>query len=191
MKEKKDVLILMGIKHCGKSTQGRLLAGHFDCAFFDTDDLVTEISGKSPREIYSQFGKDAFMEAEKNACESLSGKISGKAVIATGGGICNNPAAVEILKNLGTLIFLNSDETTACDRIIKEIVIEQDGILQNLPAYIAKENPKSIEEVRNSFHKFYVERQKLYESICDYEVEMKPVSKSENTELILKKLGLA
>ncbi len=183
-----EILILMGIKHCGKSTQGKLLANHFDCNFFDTDDVILELTKKSPREIYSRSGKDAFMKAEKDACAHLQKKISKKAVIATGGGICNNSEAIKILKEMGMLIFLNSDETTACDRIIKEIVIEQDGILQNLPAYIAKENPKSINEVRESFHKFYAERQKLYKSICDIEVALKPVSKQENTALILASL---
>ncbi len=190
MKNKNDVLILMGIKHCGKSTQGKLLSAKFSCAFFDTDDVIFEMTGKSPRDIYSQKGKEAFFQAEEEACRSLPAKIHGKAVIATGGGICNNQGALDVLRNLGTLIFLNSDETTACDRIIKEIVIEQDGILQNLPAYISKENPKTLDDVRNIFHQFYTERQKLYKSICDVEVILKPVSKQENTLLILKAVGI-
>ena len=89
------------------------------------------------------------------------------------------------LKKIGLFVFLNSDEDTACDRIIKEVKILENGELSNLPAYIAKENPKSIDDVRKSFHNFYVERQKIYKSICDIEVEMMHVSKSENMERIV------
>ena len=183
----KQTLILMGIKHCGKTTQGKLLSAHFGCDFFDTDDLVEAMTGKTPREIYSTEGKEAFMRAETEACKSLLSK-TGKFVVSTGGGICSNPDAIAELKKVGTFIFLNSDETTACDRIIKEIKIMENGNLENLPAYIAKENPQSIADVRNSFHNFYMERQKIYKSICDIEVQMLPISKPENMKKILSVL---
>ena len=33
-------IILIGIKHSGKSTQGKELAKHFGTSFFDTDDVI-------------------------------------------------------------------------------------------------------------------------------------------------------
>lgn len=188
-------IILMGIKHCGKSTQARLLSRHYSVPSFDTDDLITEITGKTPREIYSSEGKEAFMKAEAKACQYLKEKIDAlpetgiKAVIATGGGICNNQAAVDILKSAGILVFLNSDEETAVSRIIREIKIESNGSLSNLPAYIAVENPKSLNDVRISFHKFYVARQSIYNSLCNVTVDMKPVTKSENRDAIIDALA--
>lgn len=178
----------MGIKHCGKSTQGRLLAKHFACPFFDTDDLIEERSGMSPREIYSTYGKERFLQEEAEACRFLSETKQEFCVIATGGGICNNPVALEHLKKIGTFIFLNSDESIACGRIIREIHILENGTLENLPAYIAKENPSSIDDVRKSFHNFYAERQKIYEQIADVKVDMKAASRSENMNEILKAL---
>lgn len=185
-------IILLGIKHCGKSTQGKLLAKHFDCPFFDTDDEVTVLTGKNPRQIYTEQGKEAFLEAEKQACEKLADKLSSinKAVIATGGGICNNPAALEVLHKLGTFVFLNADEKTAANRIVWEIKYDSDGAMKNLPAYIANKNPKNVSEVRAIFHEFYTERQKIYEDLCDIEVKMEhSASKSENMERIVNALG--
>ena len=52
-------IILLGIKHCGKSTQGKLLAKYFNCPFFDTDDEIEVLTGKSPRQIYTEQGKEA------------------------------------------------------------------------------------------------------------------------------------
>lgn len=186
-------IILLGIKHCGKSTQGKLLAKHFDCPFFDTDDEVTVLTGKNPRQIYTEQGKEAFLEAEKLACEKLADKLSSinKAVIATGGGICNNPAALEVLHKLGTFVFLNADEKTAANRIVWEIKYDSDGAMKNLPAYIANKNPKNVSEVRAIFHEFYTERQKIYEDLCDIEVKMEhSASKSENMERIVNALEI-
>ena len=184
-------IILLGIKHCGKSTQGKLLAKHFNCSFFDTDDEVTALTGKSPREIYSSQGKEAFLEAEKKACEKLaeSSGTENCSVIATGGGICNNPAALEVLHRLGTFVFLNADEKTAANRIVWEIKYDSDGSMKNLPAYIANKNPKNVSEVREIFHNFYEERQKIYKDLCDVEVKMEhSASKFENMKRILNAL---
>lgn len=181
----------MGIKHCGKSTQGRLLAKQFDCPFFDTDDEVTNLTGKSPRQIYTEQGKEAFIEAEKLACQKLADKLSSinMAVIATGGGICNNPAALEVLHKVGTFVFLNADEKTAANRIVWEIKYDSDGKMMNLPAYIANKNPANVKDVRNIFHDFYEERQKIYKDLCDVEVKMEhSSSKTENMNRILNKL---
>lgn len=181
-------IILLGIKHCGKSTQGKLLAKYFNCPFFDTDDEVEVLTEKSPRQIYTEQGKEAFLEAEKLACQKLTEKLSSieVAVIATGGGICNNPAALEVLHGLGTFVFLNADEKTAANRIVWEIKYDSDGSMKNLPAYIANKNPKNVSDVRAIFHDFYEERQKIYEGLCDIEVKMEhSASKTENMKKIL------
>lgn len=179
-------IFLMGIKHCGKSTQARLLSKFYSCPAFDTDDLIFEMTGKSPREIYNEFGKDSFLEAETNACIFLQKKLEGRfSVIATGGGICNNSNAIEIIKNNGILIFLDSEEEIAIQRILKEIEINQDGTLENVPAYIAKEQPKNLDDVRKIFHDFYVNRTELYNSICDVKISIGNASKAENTKKLI------
>ena len=183
-------LILMGIKHCGKTTQGRLLSAHFGCPFFDTDDLILEMTGKTPRQIYSEEGREAFLEAEARSCEFLRER-GGEFVVATGGGICQNGRAISALRGIGTFVFLNSDEEIAFGRIVKEIRILENGSLENLPAYIAKENPDTLDEAREIFHKFYAERKKIYRSICNLEVEMLQITKNENLSRILHSLKTA
>lgn len=185
-----ETLILMGIKHCGKSTQGRLLAKHFSCPFYDTDDIIREMTGKLPREIYTRNGENAFIEAEAKACAHLAEKLQNRAaIVATGGGICKNQKALELLLSLGTLIFLNAPEKTACDRIVREVKIAPDGALKNLPAYIAKEHPQTLDDVRASFHRFYEERTKTYRAICSVQVAMTPASPEENMRAILESLS--
>ena len=184
-------IALMGIKHCGKSTQGKILAKKFGTAFYDTDDVITEQTGKPPRQIYTESGEEGFKNAEKNACQFVAEKIiSSKtpAVIATGGGICNNSFALVELKKVSTFVFLNSQEKIAAKRILSEVKIEEDGSLSNMPAYIAKKNPHSLSEVRSIFHEFFEERVRMYKGIADFSVTMKNASKSINTEQILAAL---
>jgi len=186
--ENKKSIILLGIKHSGKSTQGKLAAKHFECDFFDTDDEITRITGKTPRQIYTESGQEAFLKAEEEACRTLAEntKNGKRVVIATGGGICNNKAALEELHKIGIFVFLDSDEETACSRIVREIKYGEDGSMTNLPAYIAKENPSDITDVRKIFHGFYTERQKIYKSICDISVKLaRSATKQENCEKII------
>lgn len=186
MKNIEKSIILMGIKHCGKSTQGKLLASSLNLPFFDTDDLIFEQTKKTPREIYNEFGKEKFIESELLACEYLMQKTNGERfVLATGGGICENKCALELLHKNGIFIFLSGSEELSSARIMSEITIASNGELQNVPSFIAKNNPRTIEDARAVFHNFYVERYKIYSEIADFCVNMENVSKEENASHIL------
>ncbi len=203
MKKLARPIILCGIKHCGKSTQGKRIASALGLDFYDTDDLILEQCGMDARAIYKSQGKDAFMAAELKACEYLQELLSApneasqgqnaaaakSAVIATGGGICQNEPAIAILKKLGTIVYLEVPEITAAGRIVREARFLPDGTIQNLPAYIANKNPADQKEVRAIFHDFYEERTKKYRSLADITVQAQG-SRSQNTKKILSELGL-
>lgn len=182
-----ECIILMGIKHCGKSTQARLLSGKLGLPCYDTDDVITAMTGKSPRTIYTEGGQEAFKAAEAEACRKLADRLTAegeKAVIATGGGICCNEAALAALRPLGKFIFLNAPENAAADRIIREARELDEGGFENLPSYIARRSPHSILEIRSIFHDFYVERTALYTHIADIKLDMGKDGKEENTNKI-------
>lgn len=211
-------LIFVGIKHCGKSTQGKRIASQLGLEFFDTDDLIQKYEGISPREIYTKFGKEKFMEAEKNACQKLAeffesqnsaelesfktsscvpvnskrsaqiGTQKKRAfVVATGGGICENEKAIEILKTFGTIIFLQANEKIAADRIVREADFSATPA-RNLPAYIADKNPRTEKEAREIFHDFFTRRTNRYKEIANVIVQMGNAPKEINTEKILAAL---
>ena len=158
---------------------------------YDTDNLIEDETGLSPRELYTQKGEQAFKDAETVACVHLKEKLSetnSDAVIATGGGICNNPDALDVLKSIGTCVFLKADEKIAVERILKEAVVSEDGTIRNLPAYIAKKNPRSISEVREIFHAFHEERTKIYSTVADITVDMANAPRWFNTKQIVEAL---
>lgn len=187
--QKNRAIIFMGIKHSGKSTQGRLVAEKFGCPFLDIDDEITNFFGKTPREIYSEKGPAAFMSAEEEICRKISAEYKDKpAVISTGGGICDNAPALNALRPLGNFVYIDIDEKTACNRILKKATKLSDGTWKNLPAYIAKLNPQDESEIRKIFHGFYAERTKTYKEIADLVVPTADDSKEENTRKIISAL---
>lgn len=190
-------IVLCGIKHCGKSTHGRILAERLGCPFFDTDEIVAQAEGQSPREIYLSRGAEAFMRAEARACRLLAEKLKAEfcpaseegarpsAVIATGGGICNNEPALDALRPSGILVFLETSEKAAADRIIAEIACA-DGKMTGLPAYIAEKSPKTEDDVRRIFSEFYRERCAAYRRLADVTCLLDDAPTEENAKKILE-----
>lgn len=186
-------IILMGIKHCGKSTQGRIISKKLSVPFFDTDDVVFEMTGKTPRQIYTELGNEGFQEAEEKACLFLLEKINSSAeknaVIATGGGICGNKKALDVLKKIGTFVFLRTPERIASFRVLREISVAQDGTLLNVPAFIAKKNPRSVADAKKIFHDFFIERECIYEQLADVVIDMSNSSKEANAAKIIESVS--
>lgn len=186
-------IILMGIKHCGKSTQGRIISKKLSVPFFDTDDVVFEMTGKTPRQIYTELGNEGFQEAEEKACSFLLEKINSSAeknaVIATGGGICGNKKALDVLKKIGTFVFLKTPERIASFRVLREISVAQDGTLLNVPAFIEKKNPRSVADAKKIFHDFFIERECIYEQLADVVIDMSSSSKEANAAKIIESVS--
>ncbi|MGP1459602.1 MAG: shikimate kinase [Treponema sp.] len=161
-------LILLGIKHSGKTTQGKLLARHFNLPFIDIDFVIEKMTGLSPRRLYTEKSAAAFMLAEENACKKTAELLDGKsAVIAAGGGICDNTPALVFLRPLGDFVYLCVPEKLAADRILAKAFKNYSAQWENLPAYIAAKNPVTEDECRAAFHDFYTARTAVYRAISD------------------------
>lgn len=107
-------VILIGMPGSGKSTCGVVAAKLMLKNFFDTDLLIQNIEGTSLQDIIDNKGNDYFQEAEEKAILSLD--IQGT-VIATGGSVVYSQKAMEHLKSLGKIIFLNIDYEHMLSRI--------------------------------------------------------------------------
>jgi shikimate kinase len=128
-----ETVFITGPKHSGKTSAGKILAALYSCDFYDLDDIITKQTGKSPRELYRE-SPDAFQKAETCALVGLAGSQSDKRVIATGGGIIDNPAAVAMLKESSALItYLSVSADSAWERIARS---------EELPPFLQTDNPK-------------------------------------------------
>lgn len=100
----KTNVVLIGMPGCGKSTCGVIVAKMLLKNFFDTDLLIQNIEGISLQDIIDTKGIEYFEKAEEEAILNLD--IKGT-VIATGGSVVYSDKAMEHLKSLGTVVFLN------------------------------------------------------------------------------------
>ncbi|GHV86905.1 shikimate kinase [Spirochaetia bacterium] len=133
------LIILTGPKHSGKTSAGRALAEQ--CAathptgaaihtpgagtFTDLDELVEKRTGKSPRTLFKEV-PGVFRAAEAEALQSLlnaevqTGPAGGNfCIVAAGGGLIDNGAALDLLKRFdaAVLVYLDVSAETAWERI--------------------------------------------------------------------------
>ncbi len=76
---------LIGMMGSGKTTVGKLLAEKLGYHFFDTDEVIVKVTGKSINEIFAEDGEGGFREIETQVLAELSAYKN--LTVATGGGI--------------------------------------------------------------------------------------------------------
>lgn len=147
-------IVLFGIKGCGKTTFGKLLAKEKGCAFMDTDRLIEEVyqlnrqKKLSCREIYQEVGPITFRALEYEVIQSLQDVQN--SVIAAGGGAMLLDENIKALKKNSHLIYLYYER----EKLKKRVLSGED-----LPAFINPNDPES------SFDKMYDERETFYDRI--------------------------
>ena len=150
-------IVLIGIKHCGKSTLGRLLAKRYGLEFIDSDAeleqrFYLDSGSRCPcREIFKYLGEEKFRELEALV---ITGLISDEPkVIALGGGAVSNAFLPhETLKQLGRIVWLDTAEDIAYLRVIKN----------GLPPFLA-----DAADPRKRFAEMNFERRQLFSRVAD------------------------
>jgi shikimate kinase len=104
---RRDNIVLVGFMGAGKSVCGRLLARRLGRCFVETDEMIVARDGRSIPDIFREAGESRFRELEAEALESL--KLKSGEVIATGGGTPCGEGRMELLRELGTVVWLDGD----------------------------------------------------------------------------------
>jgi shikimate kinase len=134
-------IVLIGMPGAGKSTVGKALARRLDLDFVDTDDLIAHREHCRPQEVLDRYGAAGFREREEKALLSCAAP---RAVIATGGSAVYSARAMEHLRSLGTLVFLN---------------LPLDDIRKRIPD---ADTRAIVREPGQSLEALFAERQALY-----------------------------
>lgn len=98
-----DNIVLIGMPGAGKSTVGVLLAKTLGYAFLDTDLVIQEREGRLLQDLVDELGVEAFLDREAAAICSVD---CDRTVIATGGSVVCRDGAMEHLKDLGRIVYL-------------------------------------------------------------------------------------
>lgn len=105
---------LIGMAGAGKSTLGRMLAERLDWAHLDTDNLIEATYGQPLQQVLDGLGLAEFLRAEETVVATLMVR---RTVVSTGGSVVYGPRAVERLKLLGPVVFLEVGLETFLQRV--------------------------------------------------------------------------
>lgn len=157
-------IVFQGMCYSGKSTLGKMTADALGVQFLDSRDLFFKVHGMSEIDYLSQYGREKFIEAEK---ESLHYDFNG--VFSCGGSAVYYDKEMNILKDKYDIIWLDVDYSNIIVRKEKE----------------AKERPIVYPNGINSFEELYNQRKQLYPKYATHVIK---VSNDEEISVTLQKI---
>lgn len=160
-------IVLIGMTGAGKSSVGHCLEQRTGFVRLDTDEVVSARFDMSIQDIFAKYGEEKFREAETEALNSLTN--GEPAIIVTGGGVVTKAKNIDLLKKLGTVVWLDVDHATLRARINR---------LSDRPLLQTSNPPAALSELLQS-------RNPLYRNTADIRVDTAEKEPDEIAELIL------
>jgi len=108
VKTERSSIVLIGMPSSGKTTVGREVAKRMGKDFFDTDEVIASLSGKTPEQIILSDGEDFFREVENKVLKIITSQ-NRTAVISVGGGAILKEENREELKRNSIIIHVERD----------------------------------------------------------------------------------
>ena len=163
-------IVLIGMMGAGKSSVGRCLQRRTGLARLDIDEILAAEFGIPIAEIFATHGEEKFRAAETNALRNLA--PDRPAIIVTGGGIVLRSENVDLLKKLGTCVWLTADEATLFSRASR----------RNDRPLLQKENPQAV------YSELLRQREPLYAAAADLQIDTSGKTHDEVSETILARI---
>jgi XRE family aerobic/anaerobic benzoate catabolism transcriptional regulator len=112
-------IALVGLRGAGKSTLGAKLARALGVPLVELDREVEREAGASLAEVFSMYGQEAFRRFERNALARVLSQHP-RAVIATGGGLVNDPQTWRILHDNCFCVWLKASPEEHMRRVMDQ-----------------------------------------------------------------------
>ena len=153
---------------CGKTTVGKLLAERLGWFSVDTDEWIERNFGPIDR-IFEEYGEPYFRDLESLGAVAIKG-LESETVVSVGGGFVLQKENVECLSRIGKIVYLRASKETLARRLSGG---ESRPLLKggNLAA--------KVEEL-------LIQRSGVYESVCDYAVDVDEKTPAEIADEILE-----
>lgn len=110
-------LILIGFMGSGKTSVGVKLSYRLKMSVEDTDKLIERREDRRISEIFAQNGEEYFRQKETELLRELVEKQQGPRIYSVGGGTPVKPENRELLKQLGTVVWLRIQPETVYQRL--------------------------------------------------------------------------
>lgn len=126
-------IVLIGMPAAGKSTIGVILAKVLGFNFLDADIVIQEQEKCLLKDIIDRDGVDGFIAIENQVNCNI--KVE-KSVIATGGSVVYGAEAMEHLRKIGTVVYIQLSYATICERLgninARGVVLREGQTLESL-----------------------------------------------------------
>lgn len=169
---KKDNIVLIGFMGSGKTTVGIRLSYRMRRIFEDTDKLIEKKQKREIKEIFAAEGEAFFRDLETQMLLSLEESVKNR-IISVGGGTPIREKNREILKRLGTVIYLRIQPDTVYERLKNDTT---------RPLLQGDDPQEKIRILMES-------RKEAYESSADYILDVDELSIEEILKQIMIMLG--
>jgi len=154
----------------GKSSVGRCLQSRTGLARFDVDEIISTKFHLSTPQFFSAYGEERFRDAETEALRGLP--VDRPSIIVTGGGIVFRKENVDLLKRLGTVVWLDADE---------EILFQRATRKGDRPL-LQTDNPRA------TFSELLRNRGPVYAKTADIRIDTSGMTHEEVADAILSKI---
>lgn len=177
-------LALVGLRCCGKSTVGRMLAERMRLRFVDLDVLLAErwsrelgLQPTAAGDLLAAHGIETFREREAAILQEYGIAPTDGLVMATGGGCVENPSNRKLLIEHTTCIWLRADPELLAARQAEDSTPR--------PALTDEEDPAL--EMRS----LAVRREPLFSAVADIVVECGELDPEQLTAEVARRLESA
>lgn len=169
-------IIMLGVKHSGKTSIGKKISDILKWPFHDLDESIElqtrALTGSSIRDFFHIEERARFLTIEKQCLDTYLRSRPAPWILSTGGGIIENENALKLIPHDAVKVFLHNDPQVLFRRIEKK----------GLPPFLSGEDPY------DAFMRIYTDRMTRYKEIADIIVVLGNGSKDENTEIVLQSI---
>jgi shikimate kinase len=173
-------IVLIGMKGCGKTTVGRLLAETLRLSFIDADTEAEHVHQQERgealafRQIFRQYGETYFQALETRTLKRIAREREHTDyVFACGGRTPLQEENREIIPRLGTIIFLHVDRAVLLKRILA----------QGIPPFFPYQD-----DAEKSLDELLTQRVPAYKTLADLTIDVGEETSEEVMSIVLKGL---
>jgi shikimate kinase len=173
-------ILLIGMKGCGKTTVGTLLAETLRVPFIDADTEIERMHQRergealSFRQIFKRYGETYFYALDTRTLKHIVREFEKRDfVFACGGRTPLQEENQEILPRLGTIIFLHVDKAVLLKRILA----------QGIPAFFPYQD-----DPERSLDELLTQRVPAYKRLADLTIDVGEGTSEEVMHTILMEL---
>lgn len=175
-------VVLIGMKHCGKSTVGRGLAGRWAKHFIDTDQLIEQVFEDeigmhfTVREIFANHGEAFFADLERRVVKDIASQMrtaEGNMVVALGGPTVLRRDLQPLIREMGTLVYLLVEP----DELLRRV------LAGGVPPFLDPADPEG------SFRDLCRQRTPVYEDMADMTVDLNGLTPDQALRKVLLELA--